>query len=167
MPAPTMFYIRLVNRPYVVRGCVKLHSKQTYRTTDNIYIYEKSQLNTLVCKCDALLGEHERVVWSICVAQAISFQSLSTQSAHNCECLHRYNLEAEQCKQDTKKEIIQHFEQQIEALTVIQGDPRGTCTCSPYSPCLHGCMYGWGSVTFKPSISFFRGLSCQSVSHLL
>jgi len=25
-----------------------------------------------------------------------------------------------------------------------QGDPRGRCTHSPHSPCLNGCMHGWG-----------------------
>ena len=52
---------------------------------------QNCNITILLGECGALWGEHERVVWSICVAQAVkySFQTSSSQSSHNCDCLHR------------------------------------------------------------------------------
>ena len=43
--------------------------------------------STITKRMWCIVGERERVVWSICVAQAVKypFQSPSSQSTHNCE----------------------------------------------------------------------------------
>ena len=68
-----------------------------------------------------------------------------------------YNrLEAEQCTQDTKcvyRNAVKYTFRILSDTSKLwlnlqnpKDNPHGKCTCSPHSPCLQGCMHGWGLV---------------------